>query len=220
MIKIAPSFLSADFGNLEADVRRVEAGGADLIHLDVMDGHFVPNLTFGPLVVEAIRRRTKLPLDVHLMISDPARYAVDFLEAGADILTLHYEIAGDVSETIEKIRRRGKIAGISIKPATPPNVLFPLLPQIGLALVMSVEPGFGGQPFMCAALEKIETLEREINRTGVHTEIEVDGGIGLPNAREVARAGADILVAGSSIFKGGQVEAGIRALREAACREK
>lgn len=220
MIKIAPSFLSADFGNLEADVRRVEAGGADLIHLDVMDGHFVPNLTFGPLVVEAIRRRTKLPLDVHLMISDPARYADDFLEAGADILTLHYEIAGDVSETIEKIRRRGKIAGVSIKPATPPDVLFPLLPQIGLALVMSVEPGFGGQPFMRAALGKIETLEREINRTGVHTEIEVDGGIGLPNAREVACAGADILVAGSSVFKGGQVEAGIRALREAACREK
>lgn len=220
MTKIAPSFLSADFGNLEADIRRVEAGGADLIHLDVMDGHFVPNLTFGPLVVEAIRKRTTLPLDVHLMISDPARYADDFLKAGADILTFHYEIEGDVPKLVDQIRRCGKTAGISIKPATPPDVLFPLLPQIGLALVMSVEPGFGGQAFMPSSIPKIRALREEIEQAQTRTEIEVDGGLGLPNVREVTRAGADILVAGSAVFKGGQVEANIRALREAACGEK
>jgi len=220
VIKIAPSFLSADFGDLASEVRRVEAGGADLIHLDVMDGHFVPNLTFGPLVVEAIRRRTALPLDVHLMISDPARYADAFLDAGADILTVHFEIDGDVPALVDKIRKRGRIAGVSIKPATSPPALFPLLPRIGLALVMSVEPGFGGQAFMPSAVGKIEALRREIDRTDARTEIEVDGGIGLSNIHDVARAGAEVFVAGSSVFKGGQVEANIRALREAARAEK
>lgn len=220
MVKIAPSFLSADFGNLEAAIRRVETGGADLIHLDVMDGHFVPNLTFGPLVVEAIRRRTTLPLDVHLMISDPSRYADEFLEAGADILTFHHEIEGDAVGLIERIRQRGKVAGVSIKPGTPPEVLFPLLSRIGLALVMSVEPGFGGQAFMPSAIPKIQTLRREVERTGSRTEIEVDGGIGLSNIGGVARAGVDICVAGSSIFQNGRIESNIRALREAAQREK
>lgn len=216
MAKIAPSFLSADFGNLEAAIRRVEAGGADLIHLDVMDGHFVPNLTFGPLVVEAIRRRTVLPLDVHLMISEPARYLGDFLKAGADILTFHYEIGEDPSALIDRIREGGRIAGISIKPATPPAVLVPFLPRIGLALVMSVEPGFGGQAFQPSCIPKIRRLSDEIRRLGSQTEIEVDGGIGLANIREVARAGADILVAGSSVFNGGDVEGNIKALRDAA----
>jgi ribulose-phosphate 3-epimerase len=219
MIKIAPSFLSADFGNLESEIRRVEAGGADLIHLDVMDGHFVPNLTFGPLVVEAVRRRTSLPLDVHLMIADPARYADAFLDAGADLLTFHLEAGGDVPGLLDRIRLRGAVPGVSIRPATPASALFPLLPRIGLALVMSVEPGFGGQSFMPSSLEKIRALRQEVERAGARTEIEVDGGIGTPNIRDVARAGADIAVAGSSVFKGGAVEAGIRALRAAAAQE-
>jgi ribulose-phosphate 3-epimerase len=220
VIKIAPSFLSADFGNLESAIRRVEAGGADLIHLDVMDGHFVPNLTIGPLVVKAIRKRTALPLDVHLMISDPARYADEVLDAGADILTFHHEVGGDLAGLIEKIRGRGRVAGVSVKPATPVSALFPLLPQIGLALVMSVEPGFGGQAFMRSSLEKIEALRREIDRTGARTEIEVDGGIDPSTIRDAACAGAGVFVAGSSVFRDGQVEANIRTLREAAKAEK
>jgi len=220
MIKIAPSFLSADFGNLESAIRRVEAGGADLIHLDVMDGHFVPNLTFGPLVVKAIRKRTALPLDVHLMISDPARYTPEFLDAGADILTFHHEVGGDLAGLAETIRAHGRVAGVSVRPATPISALFPLLPHIGLALVMSVEPGFGGQPFMRASLERIEALRREIDRTGVRTEIEVDGGIDASNIRDAARAGAGVFVAGSSVFKGDRVEANLRTLREAASEEK
>jgi ribulose-phosphate 3-epimerase len=216
VIQIAPSLLSADFGDLASEIRRVEAGGADMLHLDVMDGHFVPNLTFGPLVVEAVRRRTKLPLDVHLMITDPARYADAFLDAGADILTVHLEAGGDLSGLMDRIRLRGAVPGVSIKPATPASALFPNLSAIGLVLIMSVEPGFGGQPFMPSSLEKIRTLRREVERAGAETRIEVDGGIGASNIRDVARAGADIVVAGSSVFGGGSVEARIRALRAAA----
>ncbi len=221
MIKIAPSFLSANFGNLEAEIALVESGGADMIHLDVMDGHFVPNLTFGPLVVEAIRKRTSLTLDVHLMIADPARYIEAFIGAGADILTVHQEIDGDVPAIVDDVHDRGKAVGVSIKPNTPPSALFPLLPQnLDLALVMSVEPGFGGQSFMPSAIDKIRALRDEIDRNGRGTLIEVDGGIDPSNIRMVARAGADIFVAGSSVFKEGQVGVNIGALREAAVSEK
>ena len=220
MIKIAPSFLSADFGNLESEIRRVEVGGADMIHLDVMDGHFVPNLTFGPLLVEAFRTRTALTLDVHLMISEPSRYVDAFIDAGADIITVHYEVEEDLSCLTERIRARGRAAGISIKPGTPEARLLTHLHAIDLALVMSVEPGFGGQAFLPSALGKIRALRREIGRLGSKTMIEVDGGIGPSNIGEVARAGADIFVAGSSVFKGKDLGANIRALRGAALAER
>ncbi len=216
MVKIAPSFLSADFSALEREIRAVEAAGVEYIHLDVMDGHFVPNLTFGPLVVEAIRKKTQLVLDVHLMISDPRKYLQAFADSGADILTVHVEIEDDLPDLLREIRAAGMKAGASVKPATPVETLFPLLPSLDLALVMSVEPGFGGQSFIPASLPKVRALREEIARQGVETEIEIDGGIGPGNAREVVEAGVEVLVAGSAAFRGGKVTENVAALREAA----
>ena len=216
MIKIAPSLLAADFVALEREVRAVEAAGADYIHLDVMDGHFVPNITFGPMIVEAIRKTTSLTLDVHLMISEPGRYLRAFADSGADICTVHVEVGSDLRALLREIRKMGMRAGATVKPATPVEALFPLLPFLDLALVMSVEPGFGGQAFLPESLEKVRRLRAEIARRGANAEIEIDGGIGPDNAGRAVSAGAEVLVAGSAAFRNGKVVENVGALRRAA----
>ena len=216
MVKLSPSFLSADFSNLERHIRAVEDAGVEYIHLDVMDAHFVPNLTFGPLVVDAVRKKTDLTLDVHLMITDPRKYLKPFAEAGSDILTVHVEIEDDIPDLLDEIRRAGVRSGASVKPGTSVETLFPLLPRLDLALVMSVEPGFGGQSFMPDSLPKVRALKEEIGRQGTETEIEIDGGITLENAREVVEAGVQVLVAGSTVFKEDRVRENVKALRRAA----
>ena len=216
MIKIAPSFLSADFRALEQQARSVEDAGAEYIHLDIMDGHFVPNLTFGPLVVEAIRKTTDLVLDVHLMIAEPGKYLTDFADAGADILTVHVEVEEDVPALLHRIREANVKAGATLRPSTRIETLFPLLPALDLALIMSVEPGFGGQAFLPESLDRVRALKAEIARRGLKVEIEVDGGIDVENAREVAKAGARVLVAGSAIFRNGAIAKNVRAIRRAA----
>jgi ribulose-phosphate 3-epimerase len=200
MIKIAPSILSADFARLGEEIRAVEQGGADYIHVDVMDGHFVPNITIGPLVVAATRKMTALPLDVHLMIADPDRYIPDFARAGADIITVHLEAATHLHRTVQLIHSLGKKAGVSINPATPVASLEVILAEIDLVLVMSVNPGFGGQSFIPSCLGKIEELRRQIDRRGLTVELEVDGGVKTDNIRQIAAAGADVFVAGSAVF--------------------
>lgn len=200
MVKIAPSILSADFMRLGEEVRAAEAAGADLLHIDIMDGHFVPNITIGPFVVEAIRKTTSLPLDVHLMIEDPDKFIKDFISAGADYLTVHVETSVHLHRTINWIRESGVKAGVSLNPATPVWSLDNILSEIDLVLVMSVNPGFGGQSFIPRSLEKIRALRCILSERGLPASIEVDGGVKPDNAREVAEAGADILVMGSAFF--------------------
>ncbi len=214
MIKIAPSILSADFARLGEEIAAVERGGADYIHVDVMDGHFVPNITIGPLVVEAVRRVTSLPLDVHLMIENPDLYIPEFAKAGADILTVHQEAVPHLHRTVQLIRSLGKKAGVSINPGTPVSTLDVILENIDLVLVMSVNPGFGGQSFIPSALRKIEALRREIDRRGLAVELEVDGGVKADNIRRIAAAGADVFVAGSAVFGADDYRATISRLRE------
>ena len=216
MVKIAPSFLSADFSILEREIRAVEEAGVEYIHLDVMDGHFVPNITFGPLVVEAIRKKTELVLDVHLMISEPGKYVQAFADSGADIFTVHTEIEADIGALLGNIREKGMKSGATVKPGTPIETLFPFLPDLDLALVMSVEPGFGGQSFMPESIPRVSALRDEIHRLGVDTEIEIDGGIGVSNAGDVVEAGCNVLVAGSAAFKDGRVSENVAAIRAAA----
>ncbi|MDO3378029.1 ribulose-phosphate 3-epimerase [Geoalkalibacter halelectricus] len=213
MIKIAPSILSADFARLGEEVRAIEAAGADYVHVDVMDGHFVPNLTIGPPVVAALRQVTKLPLDVHLMISNPDAYIPEFAKAGADILTVHQEAGAHLHRSVQLIRSLGKKAGVSINPATPTSALDVILDDLDLVLVMSVNPGFGGQSFIPSALGKISALRREINRRGLQVELEVDGGVKPDNIAEIAAAGADVFVAGSAVFGSGDYAATIAALK-------
>ncbi len=210
-ILIAPSILSADFARLGEEVRDVEAGGCDVIHVDVMDGHFVPNLTIGPPVVKSLRKITKLPLDVHLMIEEPARYLEDYRKAGADWLTIHVEAAKDVAGTLAKIRSLGAKPGISLRPGTPLSAIEPYLSKIDLVLVMTVEPGFGGQSFMPDQIEKVSGL-RSKGFTGL---ISVDGGIAAATAPSALAAGADVLVAGTAVFGSKDRGAAIRGLREA-----
>lgn len=201
MIKVAPSILSADFSRLTDEIEVMERGGADLIHIDVMDGHFVPNLTIGPIVVEALRKRTNLPLDVHLMIENPDRYLSDFIKSGADSLTVHVEACTHLHRTVEFIKEKGVKVGVALNPATPLISLEEILPDIERVLVMSVNPGFGGQKFIPSILSKIKRLSQVLRDMGLNDlEIEVDGGIKIDNAAKVALAGAHILVAGSAIF--------------------
>jgi ribulose-phosphate 3-epimerase len=215
-VKIAPSILSADFGHLAAAVQEAEAGGADWIHVDVMDGLFVPNLTLGPMVVEAIRRATRLPLDVHLMIDDPRRYVERFREAGADWLTIHLEADRHPHRTLGHIRDLGGHAGLALNPGTPVALIEDLVSELDLLLVMSVDPGFGGQAFIDRALDKLRQARHLLDARGATCELEVDGGVKLANAPAVAAAGASVVVAGSFVYAPGTRPAdNVGALRRA-----
>ncbi|MBT1073799.1 ribulose-phosphate 3-epimerase [Geobacter grbiciae] len=200
MKKIAPSILSADFSRLGDEVRAVAAAGADYIHVDVMDGHFVPNITIGPPVVEAVRKVTDLPLDVHLMIENPDRYIPDFAKAGSDIIVVHAEASVHLHRTIQLIKSLGKKAGVSLNPATPLSVLEYVLDELDLVLLMTVNPGFGGQSFIEACLPKIQALRAMLDRRGCDAELEVDGGVKIDNIDRIAHAGANVFVAGSAVF--------------------
>ena len=202
-IRIAPSILSADFARLGDEVRAITAAGADYIHIDVMDGHFVPNLTIGPAVVKALRPYSPLPFDVHLMISPVDPYIAEFAAAGADIITCHPEAGPHLHRSLQLVKSLGKKAGVALNPATPLAAIEPVLNEVDLVLVMSVNPGFGGQTFIAAALDKIRALRRQLDRLSRAVDLEVDGGINAATAAEVIAAGADVLVAGTASFTGG-----------------
>lgn len=210
---IAPSVLSADFGRLNEEVRAAEAAGADWLHLDVMDGHFVPNLTMGADVVKAIRRATSLPLDVHMMVSDPGRYAPRFIDVGADWVSIHYEACPEPRAVIADIRTRGARPSLAVSPDTPVEVVAPSAPDLDMVLVMSVYPGFGGQKFIPGSLAKLEDARRLRARLGLEFLIEIDGGITVENAGAAARAGADVLVAGTAVFGAPDYATAITAMR-------
>jgi ribulose-phosphate 3-epimerase len=213
MIKIAPSILSADFANLQKDIQDVEQGGADYIHIDVMDGHFVPNITIGPLVVEAIRPITKLPLDVHLMIENPDTYIPAFAKSGADIISVHVEACRHLHRTIQLIKSEGVKAGVVINPATPVESIVPILNDVDLVLLMTVNPGFGGQAFIEDVLPKIKQVRSLITERGLSVEVEVDGGVNPETAALCVDAGADVLVAGSAIYQQTDREKAISSIR-------
>ncbi len=213
MMKIAPSILSADFSRLGAEIRAIDQGGADYVHIDVMDGHFVPNITIGPLVVDAVRRVTDLPLDVHLMIEHPDRYVDDFAKAGADLIVVHVEATTHLHRTIQLIRSCGKKAGVSLNPATSLATLDMILPDLDLVLLMTVNPGFGGQSFIDSCLPKIAQLRQRIDQLDKPIELEVDGGVKVDNIARIAAAGADVFVAGSAVFGANDYAATIRQLR-------
>ena len=200
-IKIAPSILSADFGQLGSEIKRLEEAGADMIHVDVMDGHFVPNLTVGPPVIKTLRKYTKLPFDVHLMISPVHKYIKDYAEAGADIITIHPEATDNLQESIEHIKKFGKKVGVSLNPNTQIDIIEKLLVEINLVLIMSVHPGFAGQKFIPNVLDKIKELKKIKDEKNLNFDIEVDGGINFDNSKLVIEAGANILVSGTTIFK-------------------
>ena len=215
MVKIAPSILAADFSKLGDEVKAVEQAGADWIHIDVMDGHFVPNITVGPMVVEAIRKVTRLPLDVHLMIADADRYIKDFAQAGADILTVHVEACPHLHRTIQHIKDQKVRAGVVLNPATPLSSLVEVLHEIDMVLLMSVNPGFGGQKFIPSLLDKTMNLSEIMKNYEHEFDLEVDGGVKVENAGELKEVGANVLVAGSAIFNSKDYKKAIQQLRDA-----
>lgn len=214
MIKIAPSILSADFGRLNEEIKIVEEAGADYLHIDVMDGHFVPNITLGAPIVKAIRKNSDLVFDVHLMIENPDNYIKDFAEAGADIITVHAEACRHLNRTIQNIRSYGKKVGVALNPATPLNVLDYSLEYIDMVLIMTVNPGFGGQKFIPNMIEKIKKLKTMIYSRGLDVDIQVDGGIKLENYKSVVEAGANILVAGSAVFESDDIQRTIQEFKK------
>ena len=215
MVKIAPSILAADFTRLGEEIAQVEAAGADLLHVDVMDGHFVPNLTIGPPVIKAIKAVTKLPLDVHLMVEQPDALLPDFIDAGSDNLTVHVEACRHLHRTIQSIKDAGVRASVVLNPATSLHALDEILAEVDMVLLMSVNPGFGGQRFLPATLDKIRALRVQVERRQLPVAIEVDGGVKADNAAEICAAGADVLVAGTAIFGQPDYGAAIQALRAA-----
>jgi ribulose-phosphate 3-epimerase len=218
MIEIAPSILSADFARLGEEIAAAERGGASLLHCDVMDGHFVPNLTIGLPVIKSLRRATRLPLDAHLMISEPGLYAEQFVEAGASMVSVHVEADQHLNRTLVGIRAKGAQAGVAINPATPLVSLEEALPFADFILLMSVNPGFGGQKFIKTSLDKVRRLRRMIDERGLKTRIEIDGGIDATNIAEIVVAGAEIIVAGTAVFGKGDPTNGVRALLEASAQ--
>ena len=214
-IKISPSILSADFSKLGSEIKDLEKANADLIHIDVMDGHFVPNITIGPEVIKQLRKYTSLPFDVHLMISPVHNFIKNFAEAGADIITIHPEATNNLIDSIKKIKSYNKKAGVSLNPETSIDKVLPVLNLIDLVLVMSVNPGFGGQKFMPETLEKVKALRKEIDKKKLKTQIEIDGGINIENSKTAIKAGVDIIVSGTTIFKenGGNLKKNIQLLK-------
>ncbi len=218
-IRIAPSILAADFARLAEEVESAEAAGADYIHVDVMDGHFVPNITVGPPVVQAVRRITQLPLDVHLMISDPMRYVAAFAEAGADVLTVHVEATAHLHRVLQQIRSLGVRPGVALNPATPATAIDEVLNDVSLVLVMTVNPGFGGQKLIERTMHKVTQVRQMLGQAGSEAELEVDGGVGPQTTEGIVAAGANVLVAGTAVFgAAGGVAAAIETLRDAARR--
>lgn len=215
MVKIAPSILSADFAQLGKEINSVEVGGADYIHIDVMDGHFVPNITIGPLIVDAVRPTTELPLDVHLMIEHPSLYVEDFVKAGADIITVHQEACTHLHGTIQQIKTLGAKAGVVLNPATPVTLIEEILADVDMVLLMTVNPGFGGQKFIQNVVPKIKRLNELREKHQYRFEIEIDGGVNTETAKQCVDAGADVLVAGSAVFNQADRALAIQAIRDA-----
>ena len=213
MIKISPSMLSADFNKLGEELLDIERAGADMVHIDVMDGVFVTNISFGLPVVESLRKNSKMVFDVHLMIVEPEKYVERFVDAGADIVTFHHEATKDTEKTLKMIKAKGAKAAVSVKPGTPIEAIYPYLELCDMVLIMTVEPGYGGQAFMPEMLEKLRKLKAEIDLRGLAVDIQVDGGINEKTAKEAALAGANVLVAGSAVFKANDRKTAIDALR-------